>query len=50
MVVVMGIYLALGMAMEELAIVLLTILVFFPVITGLGFDPVWFSNPDCHHR
>ena len=42
-VVMMGIYLVLGMVMEELAIVLLTIPVFFPVITGLGFDPVWFG-------
>jgi C4-dicarboxylate transporter DctM subunit len=42
-VVMMGIYLALGMVMEELAIVLLTIPVFFPVITGLGYDPVWFG-------
>ena len=42
-VVMMAIYLALGMVMEELAIVLLTIPVFFPVITGLGFDPVWFG-------
>jgi C4-dicarboxylate transporter, DctM subunit len=42
-VMMMGIYLALGMVMEELAIVLLTIPVFFPVIIGLGFDPVWFG-------
>jgi tripartite ATP-independent transporter DctM subunit len=42
-IVMMGIYLALGMVMEELAIVLLTIPVFFPVITGLGFDPIWFG-------
>jgi tripartite ATP-independent transporter DctM subunit len=42
-VMMMGIYLALGMVMEELAIVLLTIPVFFPVIVGLGFDPVWFG-------
>lgn len=42
-VVMMGIYLLLGMIMEELAIVLLTIPVFFPVIVGLGFDPVWFG-------
>ncbi|WP_101046835.1 TRAP transporter large permease [Macromonas nakdongensis] len=39
----MAIYLALGMVMEELAIVLLTIPVFFPIVTGLGFDPVWFG-------
>ena len=42
-VMMMVIYLALGMVMEELAIVLLTIPVFFPVITGLGFDPIWFG-------
>ena len=42
-VMMMAIYLALGMVMEELAIVLLTIPVFFPIITGLGFDPVWFG-------
>jgi C4-dicarboxylate transporter DctM subunit len=39
----MGIYVALGLVMEELSMVLLTIPVFFPVITGLGFDPVWFG-------
>ncbi len=42
-VVMMGIYLLLCMVMEELAIVLLTIPVFFPIVTGLGFDPVWFG-------
>jgi TRAP-type C4-dicarboxylate transport system permease large subunit len=42
-VVMMAIYLVLGMVMEELAIVLLTIPVFFPVIVGLGFDPIWFG-------
>ncbi|MEY4284517.1 MAG: TRAP transporter large permease [Betaproteobacteria bacterium] len=39
----MVIYLALGLIMEELSMVLLTIPVFFPVIMGLGFDPVWFG-------
>ena len=39
----MVIYLALGLIMEELSMVLLTIPVFFPVITSLGFDPVWFG-------
>jgi TRAP-type C4-dicarboxylate transport system permease large subunit len=42
-VAMMGIYILLGMVMEELAIVLLTIPIFFPIITGLGFDPVWFG-------
>ena len=39
----MMIYIVLGMVMEELAIVLLTIPVFFPVIIGLGYDPIWFG-------
>ena len=39
----MAIYVLLGTIMEELSMVLLTIPVFFPIITGLGFDPVWFG-------
>ncbi len=42
-VMMMAIYIALGLVMEELSMVLLTIPVFFPVIIGLGFDPVWFG-------
>jgi tripartite ATP-independent transporter DctM subunit len=38
-----AIYVVLGTAMEELSMVLLTIPVFFPVVVGLGFDPVWFG-------
>jgi TRAP-type C4-dicarboxylate transport system permease large subunit len=29
--------------MEELTMVLLTLPVFFPVVTALGYDPVWFG-------
>ena len=29
--------------MEELTMVLLTIPLFFPIVTALGFDPVWFG-------
>ncbi len=32
-----------GTIMEELSMVLLTIPVFFPIVTQLGFDPVWFG-------
>ena len=39
----MVIYIILGTIMEELSMVLLTIPVFFPIVTGLGFDPVWFG-------
>ncbi len=37
-----AIYVILGTAMEELSMILLTIPVFFPVVTHLGFDPIWF--------
>ncbi len=39
----MLIYVVLGTIMEELSMVLLTIPVFFPIVTGIGFDPVWFG-------
>ena len=39
----MLIYVLLGTIMEELSMVLLTIPVFFPIVIGLGFDPVWFG-------
>jgi C4-dicarboxylate transporter DctM subunit len=39
----MLIYVLLGTIMEELSMVLLTIPVFFPIVVGLGFDPVWFG-------
>ena len=39
----MLVYVLLGTIMEELSMVLLTIPVFFPIVTQLGFDPVWFG-------
>jgi C4-dicarboxylate transporter DctM subunit len=42
-VVICAIYVVLGTAMEELSMVLLTVPIFFPLVTQLGFDPVWFG-------
>ncbi len=42
-VAMMAIYVLLGTVMEELTMVLLTIPLFFPIVTGLGFDPLWFG-------
>ena len=36
-------YLILGAVMDELAMVLLTLPIVFPVIISLGFDPIWFG-------
>ena len=37
------VYIVLGTAMEELSMILLTVPLFFPVITALGYDPLWFG-------
>jgi C4-dicarboxylate transporter DctM subunit len=42
-VAMMAVYVILGTVMEELTMVLLTIPLFFPIVTGLGFDPIWFG-------
>ncbi len=42
-IAICAIYVVLGTAMEELSMILLTVPLFFPVITSLGYDPVWFG-------
>jgi len=37
------VYVVLGTAMEELSMILLTVPLFFPVVTSLGYDPIWFG-------
>ncbi|ABD08275.1 TRAP dicarboxylate transporter DctM subunit [Rhodopseudomonas palustris HaA2] len=36
-------YLVLGCVMDAMAMVILTVPIVFPVITSLGFDPIWFG-------
>ena len=43
MVIILLIYLVMGCALDSLAMILLTIPIFFPVVMGLGFDPIWFG-------
>jgi TRAP-type C4-dicarboxylate transport system permease large subunit len=38
-----GTLLLLGMFMDQISIMLLTIPIFFPLAASLGFDPVWFG-------
>lgn len=40
---ILGIYLVLGCVFESLSMLLLTVPIFFPLVVGLGFDPVWFG-------
>jgi tripartite ATP-independent transporter DctM subunit len=42
-IVILAFYIIVGMFVDELAIILLTIPIVFPIVTGLGFDPVWFG-------
>jgi TRAP-type C4-dicarboxylate transport system permease large subunit len=37
------IYFVGGCFMDSLALIMLTIPVFYPVVTGMGFDPIWFG-------
>ena len=43
MIVIIVFYLLLGMFMETLSMMLTTIPVVFPIITHMGFDPIWFG-------
>ncbi|MBT3886367.1 MAG: TRAP transporter large permease [Rhodospirillaceae bacterium] len=43
LIIILLIYLVLGCALDSLAMILLTIPIFFPVVAKLGFDPIWFG-------
>lgn len=36
-------YLVLGCFLEGLSMIVLTMPIFFPIVTGLGFDPIWYG-------
>jgi tripartite ATP-independent transporter DctM subunit len=40
---IMLMYLVLGCLMDAMAMIILTVPIIFPVITALGFDPIWFG-------
>ncbi|PHQ71846.1 MAG: C4-dicarboxylate ABC transporter permease [Sneathiella sp.] len=40
---ILAIYIALGCVFESLSMLLLTVPIFFPLVTSLGFDPIWFG-------
>ncbi|OIQ32957.1 MAG: C4-dicarboxylate ABC transporter permease [Alphaproteobacteria bacterium MedPE-SWcel] len=41
--VMFGVLLVLGMFMEQISMMLLTVPIFFPLASQMGFDPVWFG-------
>lgn len=43
MLIICLIYILLGCVLDSLAMMLLTLPMFFPIVTNLGYDPVWFG-------
>jgi C4-dicarboxylate transporter DctM subunit len=43
MILVLTIYLLLGTFLDEMAMILLTLPIFLPIVVMLGFDPIWFG-------
>jgi tripartite ATP-independent transporter DctM subunit len=43
LLVMFGVLLVLGMFVDAISMMLLTIPIFFPIATALGFDPIWFG-------
>ncbi|MFN4099754.1 MAG: TRAP transporter large permease [Pararhodobacter sp.] len=43
LLMMMMVYLVLGLFLESLSMMLLTIPIFFPIVQALGIDPVWFG-------
>lgn len=43
LLVMFGVLLVLGMFMEQISMMLLTVPIFFPLAQTLGFDPIWFA-------
>jgi len=43
LLVILVSYLVLGMFLDGLAMLVVTIPIYFPVVVGLGFDPIWFG-------
>jgi tripartite ATP-independent transporter DctM subunit len=43
LVIILAFYVILGMFLDILSAVIFTVPIIYPVITGLGFDPIWFG-------
>ena len=43
LLVIIGIYLLLGFFIDQLAIIILTLPLTFPLVMSLGYDPIWFG-------
>ncbi len=47
LIVILLVYIPLGMMMDGLPMILLTLPTIFPIVAGLGFNPIWFGVLIC---
>jgi tripartite ATP-independent transporter DctM subunit len=47
LMIVLSIYIPLGMVMDSLPMILLTLPTMFPIVANLGFNPIWFGVLVC---
>jgi C4-dicarboxylate transporter DctM subunit len=40
---ILGVYVILGCVMPIIPAIILTVPIFFPIVSGLGYDPIWFG-------
>jgi len=43
MAIILAIYIVLGLFLDQIAILILTVPILLPVVVSLGFDPIWFG-------
>jgi tripartite ATP-independent transporter DctM subunit len=43
MIIILFLYVTLGTFLEELSMILLTLPIFYPIVVGIGYDPIWFG-------
>lgn len=43
MILILLLYLVLGCVLDSMAMIVLTVPILFPVVTAMGFDPIWFG-------
>lgn len=43
MAIILAIYIVLGLFLDQIAILILTVPILLPVVISLGFDPIWFG-------
>lgn len=43
LIAILAVYVVLGCFLESISMILLTLPIFYPIVIGLGYDPIWFG-------